>query len=66
MDRDIPERGKEDVVIPAHPAVETPLGFEDPNDLLSEDERLQLDQDIARLHRRRQKAFAKARGIRLS
>jgi DNA-directed RNA polymerase specialized sigma24 family protein len=54
------------VVVPRQATADTQLGFGEPSELLSEDERLHLDQDIARLHQRRQKAVAKARGIRLS
>jgi hypothetical protein len=54
------------VVVPRPTAADTQLGFDEPGELLSEGERLHLDQDIARLHQRRQNAVAKARGIRLS
>ena len=52
--------------VPRRPAADTSLGLDEPGGLLSPDERLQLDQDIAQIHDRRQKAIARARGIRLS
>ena len=60
------ERDKTGVVVRPPMTVDTKLGFDEPNELLSEDQRLRLDQDIARLHQHRQKAVTKARGIRLS
>jgi hypothetical protein len=54
------------VVVPDRPAPDTNIVIDEPGKLLSDEERLQLDEDIARIQQRRENAVAESYGIRLS
>lgn len=54
------------VVGPDRPAPDTNIVIDEPGRLLSDVERLQLDEDIARIQQRRESAVAESYGIRLS
>jgi len=54
------------VVGPDRPPPDTDVVIGEPSRLLSDEERLQLDEDIARIQQRRENAVAESYGIRLS
>jgi hypothetical protein len=64
--RDEPGRHWGGLVGPDRPAPDTTVVIDEPARLLTDEERLQLDEDIARIQQRREIAVADSSGIRLS